>query len=119
MNYREMKDREYRRMWDERKRLRIECDTWEKLYADLANRYYALLNECETLKEYKKLLYEHKEISSERRKIIEGYQEITSGYEKIISSQKRDIEQLSEIIKALTLSSDEIDKSQNNEAENN
>lgn len=38
---------------------------------------------------------------------------------KIISSQKHDIEQLSEIIKSLTLSSDEIDKSQNNEAENN
>lgn len=115
MNYREMKDREYRRMWDERKRLRIECDTWEKLYADLANRYYALANECETLKEYKKLLEEHKKISHGRKEIIEGYQEITSGYEKIISSQKHKIEQLSEIIKSSELSSDEDDKLPNND----
>lgn len=114
-----MKDREYRRMWDERKRLRIECDTWEKLYADLANRYYALVNECETLKEYKKLLYEYKEISHGRKEIIEGYQEIVFGYKKIISSQKCKIEQLSEIIKSSELSSDEVNKSPNNEAENN
>lgn len=117
MNYREMKDREYRRMWKERKGLLAECDEWEKLYAELANKYYALVNECEILKEYKKLLYEYKEISHGRKEIIEGYQEIVFGYKEIISSQERDIEHLSEIIKSLTLPPAEIDKSSNDDAE--
>lgn len=104
MTYSEAKDEEYKKMLREYKRLLITCNEWEKLQTAFVNKYNILRNVDNALVDnYEKLLYERTEMVSECLEII--------------GLQKCKIEQLSEIIKSLAPSPDEIDKSSNNYVE--
>lgn len=102
MTHTEVEDEEYKRIRREYKQLLVACNDWEKLFTEFVNKYNILHNVDNALvDEYEKLLCERTEIVAECLEII--------------ALQKYKIEQLSEIIKSSELSSDEDDKSPNND----